>query len=216
MMSAMQAENSSAIQLLGPGDHEVFRSALSAALEGYGHPDEIAEQIRRDSFSMVLLPEERVGLTDARRVELVRLALAWKRADEAAWTAVTDNDRLHTAFSTLESRGLVCRENFLCCSSCAGAEMHYLIASMQDEGMSPRGYVFFHEQDLANACYGGEPLTIVCGPADWKAPGANDIGREVRQALEEAGLSVEESYVSETPIKLLDVKMVWRKRMLGQ
>ena len=213
-MSSMKDESRSEIQLVGPGDHEVFRSALSAALEGYEHPDEIAEQIRRDSFSMVLLPEERVGLTDARRVELVRLALAWKRADEAAWTVVTDNDRLQAVFSTLEGRGLVCRETFLCCSSCARGEMYYLIASMKEEGMSPRGYVFFHEQDR-DACLEGWPLTIVCGPADWKAPGANDIGREVRQALEEAGLSVEESYVSETPIKLLDVKMVWRKRMPG-
>ena len=187
----------------------------NAAVEGYEHPDEIAEQIRRASFSMILLPEEMAGLTDARRVELVRLALAWKRADEAVWTAVTDNDRLHAAFSALEVRGLVCRENFLCCSSCASGEMGYLIESMKEEGMSPRGYAFFHEQDR-DACLEGWPLTIACGPADWKAPGANDIGREVRKALEEAGLSVEESYVSETPIKLLDVKMVWRKRMPGE
>jgi hypothetical protein len=31
--------------------------------------------------------------------------------------------------------------------------------------------------------------------------------------LEEAGLQVKESIVSETPVKILDVHMVWRKRM---
>lgn len=212
----MRKQIGTAILPLGPGDLEVFRAALSAALEGYAHPNVVAEQIRLNSFSMVLTPEESAGLTDARRVELAQLALAWKRADEATWPAVTDNDRLHAAFSVLEGRGLVCRENFLCCSSCARAEMDDEIAIQQEEGKSLRGYAFFHEQDLAASCFEGKPLKIVCGPADWKAPDAESIGSEVREELERAGLSVRERFVSSTPIKLFDVDLVWRKRMPGR
>jgi hypothetical protein len=212
----MHEPTGTAILPFGPGDAAVFRLALAAALKGYENPEEITESIRRADLSAILHPEERAGLTSARRATLARLAIDWKRADEAAWVAVTDNERLSAAFALLEARGLICRENYLCCSTCARTEMEDEISFQQEEGKSPRGYAFFHDQDLADACLWGRALKIVCGPADWKAADAETIGSEVREGLERAGLSVRERFVSSTPIKLFDVDLVWRKRMPGR
>src|SRR5688500_10767798 len=54
--------------------------------------------------------------------ELDRL---WKaqRAAEATWPERTDCDRLDAAFAELEGIGIVCRQDFTCCSTCGGAEI---------------------------------------------------------------------------------------------
>jgi hypothetical protein len=161
------------------------------------------------------LGDEGSELPSARKFEIIRLAIEWKREDESAWPPKTDYDLLQEAFLELERRKILCRENFSCCTRCALDEMGGEISGAHFEGLAPRGFVLFHEQHLRAASVWDAPLTLVCGPVDWDAPDANGIGSEVFQVLEEAGLQVKESFVSETPIKFLDVHMVWRKRMPG-
>ena len=202
------------ISLFSNGERQVFDEVLGQAIDGYDHPDKIFEGLEEGRLGWCnFIGEDGCDLPSTRKYEIARLAIEWKRRDESAWPSTTDIDLLQAAFQVLERRNVICRENFQCCSNCARSEMSLEIAVAQQNAPMPRGYVWFDEQDLRAASVWGAPLTLVCGPVNWDAPDANGFGAEVRQVLEEAGLQVKESIVSETPVKILDVHMVWRKRM---
>lgn len=196
------------ITLFSNGERQVFDAVLGQAIDGYDHPDKIFEGLEEGRLGWCnFIGEDGCDLPSTRKYEIARLAIEWKRRDECAWPSTTDTDLLQAAFQELESRNIICRENYSCCTNCARFELACEV------NPSMRGYVWFHEQHLRAASVWEAPLTLVCGPVNWDAPDANGIGAEVRQVLELAGLQVKESLVSATPVKILDVHMVWRKRM---
>lgn len=68
--------------------------------------------------------------------------VAARRAQQAAWTAMPKT-ALTRAFEALAARGVVARENFSCCGTCASAE----IFNERDDSRNWRGYVYYHQQD---------------------------------------------------------------------
>ncbi|MFI5495005.1 DUF6891 domain-containing protein [Actinoplanes sp. NPDC051859] len=85
--------------------------------------------------------EERHGVTDAELAAAYATALGIRRDQQRAWGVVSSN--LSSAFSELNSLGVLARENFSCCGTCAAAEIH----DERDDSRHWHGFVWFHQQD---------------------------------------------------------------------
>ncbi|MEU6716511.1 hypothetical protein ABZ897_34025 [Nonomuraea sp. NPDC046802] len=142
-------------------------------------------------------------------------AQAWRLADrmwlerieeQRTWQGRTDPERLTRAFAALERSGITARENFACCRSCGDAEIG---AAGRPHA---RGFVYFHEQCTDAAVRGGG-LTLLFGAFDGPPDAAASIGRQVRAALEAAGLAVE---WNGDPSRAMTVTPLdWRRRLVG-
>lgn len=85
--------------------------------------------------------EDRHGVTDEELAAAYARALDARRDQQRAWGTVRSN--LTLAFDELNQLGVLARENFACCGSCAGAEIH----DERDGSRHWRGYLWYHEQD---------------------------------------------------------------------
>jgi hypothetical protein len=54
---------------------------------------------------------------------------------------------LDAAFEALTEAGFLARQNFMCCSNCAGTALANEAEKLVDAGTPPKGCVFYHEQD---------------------------------------------------------------------
>lgn len=107
--------------------------------------------------------------------------------EQAHWPAVTDCDRLDTAFAELEQQGIVCRQNFSCCGTCGSAEIWDELATAEEAGLTVRGYAFYHIQDTESAV-DGHGLYLNYGAIEDGEAAALQIAREVIATLERHGL----------------------------
>ncbi|GAA1505130.1 DUF6891 domain-containing protein [Nocardioides humi] len=82
------------------------------------------------------------GIGDEQADRAFDAVLAARRAQQADW-GPDDVLPLTAAFAALADAGIVARENFSCCGTCASAE----IADERDDSRSWRGYVYYHQQD---------------------------------------------------------------------
>ncbi|WP_433133003.1 DUF6891 domain-containing protein [Micromonospora sp. CA-240977] len=85
--------------------------------------------------------EERCGATDEELVAAYEAASAVRRAQQRGWGEVRGN--LTRAFADLNELGVLARENFSCCGSCASAEIH----DERDDSRHWHGYLWYHQQD---------------------------------------------------------------------
>ncbi|MEU4472637.1 hypothetical protein [Micromonospora sp. NPDC023888] len=85
--------------------------------------------------------EERCGATDEELTAAYEKASAARRAQQRGWGEVRGN--LTRAFAELNELGVVARENFSCCGSCASAEIH----DERDDSRHWLGYLWYHQQD---------------------------------------------------------------------
>jgi hypothetical protein len=63
---------------------------------------------------------------------------------------VINKANLDAAFKCLRGTGLLARQSFMCCSSCAGYQMALDAKKLDDAGKAPTGCVFYHKQDAEN------------------------------------------------------------------
>jgi hypothetical protein len=97
---------------------EDLRSELDLMVRGgYQSRDEILEAIAE------LAAGEGANLDDAELARTVDAAIAGLRAEARSWPQETDNTRLDQAFARLTAAGLIARQDFACCTSCAHAEI---------------------------------------------------------------------------------------------
>ncbi|WGX97588.1 DUF6891 domain-containing protein [Nocardioides sp. L-11A] len=82
------------------------------------------------------------GIGDEQADRAFEAVLAARRAQQASW-GPDDVLPLTSAFAALADAGIVARENFSCCGTCASAE----IADERDDSRTWRGYVYYHQQD---------------------------------------------------------------------
>ncbi|MEW2383970.1 hypothetical protein AB0873_18045 [Micromonospora sp. NPDC047707] len=85
--------------------------------------------------------EDRHGVTDEELMAAYERALHVRRAQQREWGAVQSN--LTLAFAELNQLGVLARENFSCCGTCAAAEIH----DERDGIRHWRGYLWYHQQD---------------------------------------------------------------------
>jgi hypothetical protein len=107
-----------------------------------------------------------------------------------------DKDKLNHAFRQMRHAGLVARQNFSCCGSCAGYELTTDIVAMPaKKRANVKGVCFYHRQDAERLNRGGD-LYLGFGPVDSTEHGqigleTVQVGRLVVRALELAGLGYE-------------------------
>jgi len=85
--------------------------------------------------------EQRHGVTGEQLAGAYERALEVRRAQQREWGSVQSN--LTLAFAELNELGVLARENFTCCGTCAAAEIH----DERDESRHWHGYLWFHQQD---------------------------------------------------------------------
>jgi len=131
--------------------------AALAVAEGFGPERKIVTR------TMAVAADDAPFGYSARRIkgilrELVGEELRKQRRAERNWPEWTDNDRLDIAFLELELLGILALQNFWCCSTCAhSAAADWLYNGVEYQNRRELfGYVFFHEQDTANAVQCGE------------------------------------------------------------
>jgi len=130
-----------------------------------------------------------------------------KAAAEASWPEQTDCDRLDDAFEELNAAGIIALHNAGYTMSDGhedvGEELH------RRGGKGIRGYCFYHGQDLERAVQ-GEGLMLAFGDLDAEDAQKVVIGREVKQALERAGLSV--NWIGDANTRLALPNLDWKRR----
>lgn len=170
---------------------------------GFTPPDQIA-QFAVDCQAG--LADEAMLTREAER--LTREALAAHQAAQVDWPAVTDCDKLDAAFASLEALGVVSRQNFTCCGTCGSSEIWDEIDTARNEGRSPRGYAFFHQQDTESAAE-GYGLYLNYGACEEGSEAAVAIGHEIVEAFNAQGLATDWDGRIERRIA---VSLDWKRR----
>ena len=80
------------------------------------------------------------------------------------------NSNLNRAFAALEEEGVIARQNFTCCGTCASAEIWDEI----DDSREWKGYIYFHQQDAEASLRAAEP-TLASVPSS-PTPGTKKNG----------------------------------------
>lgn len=101
---------------------------------------------------------------------------------------------LSDIFKSLRRQGLIARQNYLCCTSCAGCAIANDAEKLIDAGKSPVGAVFFHRQNATSYGDTGK-LIIHYGRVDTVKHGpvgidSVKVGEMVATAFRESGWSV--------------------------
>lgn len=131
---------------------------------------------------------------------------------QETWTEPTDCDRLDAAFAGMEKRGVVARQNFTCCNTCARAEIwDEIIAVEKDPERVAIGYAFYHMQDTERAVEGGA-INIKYGATSDST--AEAVGQHILDALLAVGLDAGWSGSADDAVQvgLTD----WRKRRVNE
>jgi hypothetical protein len=129
--------------------HDVVRMLLTT---GFVQTD----QIRPTAASML------AGVADDATIAQL-VDVSFSRASRAhlesmkSWPAVTDCDRLDTAFDELDNLGIMVRHDWTCCSNCAVAALHQALENTPSNASNVPfiGYVYYHQQDSQRAADGG-------------------------------------------------------------
>lgn len=111
-------------------------------------------------------------------------------AQQTAGAAISQVDRLETAFMALQAHGVLARHDYSCCSTCGSAEIRDEMAGAVRAGQPVDGFVFYHWQDTDDAAAAGR-LALSFGSRLGGPKGVAEIGGQVAQALRDAGLQIE-------------------------
>jgi hypothetical protein len=144
---------------------------------------------------------DRDAIVAAARNEFRRKAVV-----EAGWPETTDPDRLNEAFAALNSQGICALQNAGWDQSDGYQDVLRTSAARAGEY---RGYCFFHSQDLERAV-AGQGLFLVFGLIET-GKGEVEIGRTIRRALVNRGLTVDWDEKPETRILLPNLD--WKRRL---
>ncbi|BCJ40103.1 hypothetical protein GCM10010168_29610 [Actinoplanes ianthinogenes] len=126
------------------------------------------------------LDEGRHGATEEELEDAYTKALDVRRDQQRGFGEVNSN--LTLAFDELNDLGVLAREDFTCCGTCAAAEIH----DERDDSRHWRGYLWYHQQDTESLAesdngsvyvgYGAYP------PADLDAAAYEALSQEEKQA----------------------------------
>ena len=171
---------------------------------GFWSPEDV-EEIAVDFF------EDEVDLELLRgpAKEFTRKAFNAHRAEQASWPAVTDCDRLDSAFAELEERGIISRQNFSCCGTCGSAEIAEPMDAAMAQGKDIRGYTFYHQQDT-DAAVEGDGIYLCYGAKGGGMRAGKKIAAEIVEVLRNHGLKSEWNGWLVTRIH---VPLDWKRRI---
>ncbi len=86
---------------------------------------------------------EDFSLDEPSIAQIFDLMVRARRDQQSSWTVDEVTPQLSRAFDELAQIGVVARESFWCCGTCASAA----IGDERDDSQTWRGFVYFHDQD---------------------------------------------------------------------
>ncbi len=140
---------------------------------------------------------------------LVDELLEEHRQRERTWKHLTDPDRLDLAFEALEKQRILARQRLADCQTCALAELEEEWDRLAEDGRTPRGYVFFTDQD-AEGLADDKALYLAYGAVGLDDAAQVRVGERIVAALKKAGLQVAWDGDLEKRIAVVDLD--WQKR----
>jgi len=113
-----------------------LRDALwREVLLGCTDPDDMLESLEEELSGW--------GIDDATAEAAAQAVVRARSAQQARWADEVTVSNLLAAFEDLAGIGVVARDHFSCCGTCASSE----IWDERDDSRTWRGYVYFHQQD---------------------------------------------------------------------
>ncbi|MCL2467854.1 MAG: cAMP-binding protein [Micrococcales bacterium] len=98
-----------------------------------------------DSEEFCELAEDEFELEEKVLAQAFDQLLSVRREQQHRWPPEVRETALTRAFADLAGIGIVARENFTCCGTCASSEIYGEV----DDSRIWRGYVYYHSQDAA-------------------------------------------------------------------
>ncbi|WP_435208915.1 DUF6891 domain-containing protein [Micromonospora sp. bgisy143] len=161
-----------------PGRAEIEAEIWDWVVRGYDDPDDFLDYLDGD--------DDRHGATDDDLRSAYESALTTRREQQQRWGEVRSN--LTRAFAELTEVGVVARENFSCCGTCASAEIH----DERDDSRHWQGYLWYHQQDT-ESLLASEDGEVYLGygvypPADFDEDAYSALPEAEQQARYQADL----------------------------
>jgi hypothetical protein len=127
------------------------------------------------------------------------------REPKRAFDCAAGGVQLSNAFKALRKLGLIAKQNFSCCGSCAGYALATRVSEMPEAKRNKvKGIVFYHRQDAERLPLGGETYLSYgqVGTQAWGDIGEPTvwIGEQIVKVLREHGLEAEWDGQPETRI----------------
>ena len=116
-----------------PERSEIEDEIWSWIVQGRDDAAEFADHLDDD--------EQRAGLTDEQLTAAYERAVDARLDQQRQWGPVRSN--LTAAFTELNQLGVIARENFSCCGTCASGEIH----DERDDSLHWHGFLWYHQQD---------------------------------------------------------------------
>lgn len=129
--------------------------------------------------------------------------------EQASWPEVTDCDRLDAAFGQLEQAGIVCRQHFSCCGTCAGAQIWDEIEAERKKGREITGRAHYDVQ-MTDSAVDGDGLYLNYGSVLESETAAVEIGQKIADAMRAQGLTVDWNGSAD---KCIHVLLDWKRRL---
>jgi Domain of unknown function (DUF6891) len=172
---------------------------------GYLTADEIVEAVTE------AMEDEKIDTKGIPLTALVRERMAERcREVDSRPSAYA---RLQRAFEQLEQGGVLARENYWCCQTCAYSAIDQEIAEASERGEEPRGYVLFHNQDTDRAVETGSLMLRYGGvtedPKSQGVAATKKIGDEIVALLRSLDFQPE---WSGSPDDVITLPIEWDKR----
>ena len=133
-------------------------------------------------------------------------------AEQAAWPAEGDCEKLDRAFEAMKASGIFARHHYSCCGTCGTSEIYAEIDDAIERGEPVRGHTYYHVQDTESAVAGGM-LLLAYGDDEGTKDGIRAIGHEVCETLKRHGLDVDwNGDIQRRIVVRLDWKRRWPPR----
>ncbi|WP_328345290.1 DUF6891 domain-containing protein [Micromonospora sp. NBC_00421] len=185
-----------------PGRAEIEDEIWAFVVRGEDDADEFLDYFDDD--------EQRHGATDEELSAAYATAVAVRREQQRGWGEVRSN--LTSAFAELTALGVVAREDFSCCGTCAAAEIH----DERDDSRHWQGYLWYHQQDT-ESLVASEDGEVYLGygvypPADFD----EDAYAALSEAEQQAGYQADlERFLDEVAFPVLrrhGMRVEWNRK----
>jgi hypothetical protein len=185
-----------------PGRGEIEAEIWGWVVRGQDDADEFVHFLDQD--------ERRHGATDEELRAAYEKALAARREQQRQFGEVRSN--LSRAFVDLNELGVLARENFTCCGTCAAAEIH----DERDDSRHWHGYLWYHQQDT-DSLLASEDGEVYLGhgaypPADFDEVAYAALPKAEQQARYQADLERLLDEIAFPVLRKYGMRVEWNRK----
>lgn len=136
--------------------------------------------------------------------EIIGREYAKHEAESKTWQHPTDTEKLHGVFDRLCREKIVALHNAGYEKSDAIYDASEVWKDIEDEGVNPIGYCYYHGQDVERVINYGSLYIGFYGPHDNNEKEAIIVGNKVAAALKDAGFTINWNNTATKRIEVVD------------